>query len=96
MRYLSRHRHWFTGVSPNPKISTANPAPERDKNAKPKHLLGETNELPRGKPWGIAFWSGPSFRARHGIQSGFLDTGFRRYDGLAASRGEFNVFLGRE
>jgi len=29
---------------------------------------------------GYRLLSWPSFRAWHGIQSGFLDTGFRRYD----------------
>ena len=54
----------------------------------PDELFAERNGLPCGKRRGIVSCSRPSFRARHGIQSGLLDTGFRRYDTLAASQGE--------
>ncbi|CBE67733.1 protein of unknown function [Candidatus Methylomirabilis oxygeniifera] len=46
------------------------------------------NELAHSKLRNITRFSGPSFHARHGIQSGPLDTGSRRYDVLAVSRGE--------
>src|SRR4030042_3508792 len=48
------------------------------------------NECARRKQRGVVFSPVPSFRASHGIQSGFLDTGFRRYDEFAASGGEYN------
>jgi len=59
-------------------------------------MKGGANELPRSKLRDIVFCSGPSFRARHACpvldtgesSRGPLDTGFRRYDELAASRGE--------